>query len=180
MTKIIQYFDLNHRLVTFGNIGLQPLKLIPYFMKALVVYSSNFGNTKVIADSIAGQLGNEALSVSVNDIKEPDLEGINLLVLGSPIDAWKPDKKIGVFMDNLNKDKIRNIPVAAFDTRVKLFIKGNVSKNIEKALKTSVANLIVPPIGFYVNSKQGPLLGGEKEKAKAWAKLLESKLKNCS
>lgn len=149
-------------------------------MKALVIYSSIYGNTKVIADSIASQLGNDAQSISVNDIREHDLEGINLLVLGSAIDAWKPAKKIGVFINNLNLNKIRNIPVAVFDTRVKLFIKGNVSKNIEKALKPSSANLIVPPIGFYVNSRQGPLLGGEKEKAKAWAKLLESKLNNCS
>lgn len=145
-------------------------------MKALVVYNSNFGNTKLIADSIAGQLGNETQSISVNDIKEPDLDGINLLVLGSPIDAWKPAKKIGIFIDNLDPDKIKNMPVAAFDIRVKQFIKGNVVRNIEKALKISVANLIVPPIGFYVNSKEGPLLGGEKEKAKSWAKLIKSKL----
>jgi flavodoxin len=54
-------------------------------MKALVIFDTNYGNTKLVADSIAGQLGEGARSASVKDLRDSDLAGIGLLVVGSPI-----------------------------------------------------------------------------------------------
>lgn len=145
-------------------------------MRALVIYDSNFGNTKQIADTIAVQFGNNAVSKSVNDIKQSDLDGINLLIVGSPINAWRPTKKISDFLNDLSSHKLNGIQAAAFDTRVKLFISGNAAKKIEKALRNSGANLIVPAVGFYVKGNEGPLLEGEIKKAEEWAQLIKSKI----
>lgn len=60
-------------------------KLIKEIMKALVIFDTNYGNTKFVADSIAGELGEGARSVSVKDLRDSDLAGIGLLVVGSPI-----------------------------------------------------------------------------------------------
>lgn len=59
--------------------------LIKEIMKTLVIFDTNYGNTKLVADSIAGQLGEGARSVSVEDLRDSDLAGIGLLVVGSPI-----------------------------------------------------------------------------------------------
>lgn len=60
-------------------------KLMKEIMKALVIFDTNYGNTKLVADSIAGQLGEGARSASVKDLRDSDLAGIGLLVVGSPI-----------------------------------------------------------------------------------------------
>lgn len=145
-------------------------------MKSLIVFDSNFGNTKKIADSIAGQLGSGALSISVNDLKDSDLNEIDLLIVGSPINAWSPTKKTAAFLDRLGSFKMNGIKSAAFDTRIKSFISGNAAKKIAKALQQSGADLVVPPVGFYVTDKEGPPMNGEIKKAEGWAQLIKSKL----
>lgn len=145
-------------------------------MKALIIFDSNYGNTKLIADYIAKQLGNDTLSVSVKDIKEHYLDGINLLIVGSPINGWRPTQKIFEFLDHLDPVKMKGIKSGAFDTRLKLFISGNAAKKIAKALQNSGANVIVPPIGFYVKGSEGPLLEGEMKRVEEWVKLIRSKL----
>lgn len=61
-------------------------------MKTLVVYDSKFGNTKLIADKICMTIGGK--TVYVQDFKKTDLEGIELLIAGSPINSWKPTSGI--------------------------------------------------------------------------------------
>ena len=66
-------------------------------MKIMVIYDSTFGNTKTIADTIAKELGNDVQALSVSDLKENSLDGIEFLVVGSPIIAWKPSERMGMF-----------------------------------------------------------------------------------
>lgn len=145
-------------------------------MEVLIIFDSNFGNTKKIADQIANQIGSGASSISVNDFKESDLLGIKLLIVGSPINAWRPTKKTANFLDRLDSSKMKNVKAAAFDTRVKSFISGNAAKKIAKALENSGMNVIVSPMGFYVKGNEGPLIEGEMKKVEAWVKLIISKL----
>lgn len=145
-------------------------------MKALVIFDSNFGNTKLVADSIARQIGNGTLSKSVNDVKTSDLDGINLLIVGSPINGWRPTKKISEFLKDVSSRKLNGVQATAFDTRVKSFLSGNAAKKIAKALKNLGANLIVPETGFFVKGNEGPLLEGEAKKIEEWTKQIISKL----
>ncbi len=145
-------------------------------MKSLVIYDSNFGNTKQIAEVIAETLGGRA--VSVNDVKENDLVGIDLLVVGSPINAWRATPKVQAFLSNLKNSQLKRVSAAAFDTRIKIFFSGNAAKRIARSLTEAGAELITPPLAFYVKEKEGPLVHGEIAKAKSWARHLWTVNKN--
>jgi len=151
-------------------------KLIKEIMKALVIFDTNYGNTKLVADSIAGQLGEGARSVSVKDLRDSDLAGIGLLVVGSPIIGWKPSERMGNFLAGLSKGRLKGMKAAAFDTRVKMFISGDAAKKISRALNNFGAEIIVRPQAFYVRGKEGPLLDGEIERAKDWARSIRTKI----
>lgn len=136
-------------------------------MKVYVIYDSNFGNTKIIADTIAQELG--GTSLSIDNVKSGDLVDIDLLIVGSPINAWRPTKKVSHFLNSLSVSSLSNVRSAAFDTRVKIFISGNAAKKISKALSEKGATIIAEPKGFYVKDNEGPLLDGEISNAKKWA-----------
>lgn len=144
-------------------------------MKALVVYDTTFGNTQIIAETIAGELGADARAVAVSEVTPAELQGLELLVVGSPIIGWKPSEKMGAFLLSLRRGQLQGVKAATFDTRVKLFFHGDAAKKIAKALKNASADIFTAPEAFYVQGKEGPLLAGENEKAIQWAKTLKVK-----
>lgn len=111
---------------------------------------------------------------SVNNFNADDLSGVDLLVVGSPINAWRATEKIRYFLSNLKTLKLNKISAAAFDTRIRIFFSGNAAKRIGKSLVEAGAELITPPLAFYVKDKEGPLAEGEIEKAKSWAAHLKT------
>jgi flavodoxin len=141
-------------------------------MKVLIVYDSNFGNTKIVADTIADVMHTKAVSVS--DITNNYLRDIELLLVGSPINGWKPTQRITNWLHSVTKDQLKKVDAAGFDTRVTMFFHGDAAGKITKMLKNAGANIIADPKGFFVEGKEGPLLKGEIEKAKEWAKMLLS------
>jgi flavodoxin len=143
-------------------------------MKTLIIFDSNFGNTQKIAETIAKEFETQAIPVSKVSIDE--LGGLDLVVVGSPINAWRPSEKMGKFLANLNKGQLKGVKAAAFDTRVKLFIHGDAAKKISKALENAGAEIIIEPQAFFVKGREGPLLDGEIEKASQWAKLIRMKI----
>jgi len=142
-------------------------------MKSIVVFDSNLGNTKKIADIIAKTL--ETNSISVSDVSDNDLENLDLLIIGSPIIGWMPTQKMQTFLSKINHETISGVKFAAFDTRVKLFIHGDAMKKIANKLITLGAIQITNPTAFYVKNKEGTLLEGETVKAAAWAELIKQK-----
>jgi flavodoxin len=145
-------------------------------MKGLVLFDSNLGNTKIIAETIAKELGEDTKAVSVSDYNIKALQGIDLIIVGSPIIAWKPTKKVDQFLSNLDKDQLKGIKAATFDTRVKLFIHGDAMNKISDKLKNAGAEIIVAPQAFFVQGKETVLLAdGEIKKAAEWAKTIKTK-----
>jgi len=145
-------------------------------MKALVIFDSNFGNTKIIAETISKGLGKDVKVLSVSDFNIRELEGIELLVVGSPIIGWKPSEKMGRFLTGLSSNQLKGLKAATFDTRVKLFISGDASKKIAKGLKKAGAEIVVEPKAFLVKGTKGPLFDGEIEKATEWATSIKNTL----
>jgi len=142
-------------------------------MKTLIIFDSNFGNTKIIAETIAKELDAKAISVSDFNIKK--FEGVDLFIVGSPIIGWKPTEKIIKFLTSLTTDHLKEVKIATFDTRIKLFIHGNAAKKISNWLKKLGAKTIIEPQGFFVKSMRGPLFEEEIKKATMWAKTIKSK-----
>ena len=76
-------------------------------------------------------------------------------------------------MNGLAGDSLKGIDVAAFDTRlstrlVKVF--GYAADKIAADLKAKGGEPVLPPGGFLVKGRKGPLKEGELERAAAWAK----------
>lgn len=148
-------------------------------MKALVVYDSAYGNTRSVAETIAGSLdGVQASSVQVEDFKPDALAAGDLLVVGSPINGWRPTPKITALLSALGNGSLNGVKAAAFDTRVRMFIHGDAAKKITHALKAGGADIIADPMPFYVKGSEGPLRDGEIEKAEGWARTLLTSLKS--
>jgi flavodoxin len=145
-------------------------------MKSYVLYDSNFGNTKIIAETIAEELGKDVKAVAVSGFNLKDLEGIKLLIAGSPINGWKPSEKMGKFLESLSKGQLKGTKAAAFDTRITIFFHGDAAKKISNKLEEAGAEIISSPEVFFVKGKEGPLMTGEIEKAKAWANQLKGKI----
>ncbi len=153
-------------------------------MKALVVYDSVFGNTERIAQAIGDALGGlgAARTLPVAQLQPADLEGVTLLVVGSPTRGFRPTEGIAGFLKGLPAGALQGVRVAAFDTRfgiaeqrsfwMRLLLRvGNYAANpIAKQLQQSGGRMVAPPEGFIVNDTEGPLKEGELERAAAWAR----------
>ena len=154
-------------------------------MKRLVVYDSQFGNTKKIAEAI-GEVLEETARVHImrfSDVQLGDLMGIGLLVIGSPTQQFSATAGLKRWLNALPRDVLENVRSAAFDTRfteekineIKVLgffvnVFGYGAKPIARRLEKKGATLVVPPEGFYVADTEGPLLEKEIERAKEWAK----------
>lgn len=146
-------------------------------MRAMVVYDSAYGNTKSVAEAIAGSLEElQATSVPVADFTPGSLAAGDLLVVGSPINGWRPTPKIATLLSALGNGSLHGVKAAAFDTRVRMFIHGDAAKKITHALKAGGADIIAKPMPFYVKGSEGPLRDGEIEKAEGWARTLLTSL----
>lgn len=142
------------------------------FMNVLVVYDSNYGNTKKVAEVIAKEL--RAKAEPAWQLKDNEINDLDLLIVGSPINAWGPTAKIKNLLSSFYKDQLNGVKVAAFDTRVKLFIHGDAAGKISRGLEKAGGTVVAKPQGFIVKGTEGPLLDGEIEKATQWAKSIKS------
>lgn len=150
-------------------------------MKTLIVYDSVYGNTEKIAESIGGAIDGDVEVLRAGEINPSGLQSIDLLIVGSPTQGFRPTKPVQVFIDSIPVGIIRGIGFAAFDTRIpadevgkglRLLIKmgGYAAPRITQALKKNGGNPVVPPEGFFVKGKEGPLKEGELERAADWAR----------
>ena len=150
-------------------------------MKALIVYDSVYGNTEKIARAIAGALtpSGEVKVLRPGEANHSELESVDLLIVGSPTQGGRPTPAIQDFLNKVPERAIKDVNVAAFDTRFStklVAIFGYAAGKIAGSLKTKDGTLILPPEAFFVKGKEGPLKDGELERAASWAKrILQSK-----
>ncbi|OGO24975.1 MAG: flavodoxin [Chloroflexi bacterium RBG_16_50_9] len=144
-------------------------------MKALTVYDSVYGNTEQIARAIAGAIdpSGGVKILRAGEAKPSDLESIDLLIVGSPTQGGRPTPATQSFLNQVSGSAIKEIKVAAFDTRIStklVGIFGYAAGKIADSLKRKGATLVASPEGFFVKSTKGPLREGELERAASWAK----------
>lgn len=139
-------------------------------MKSLVLYESKYGNTHKIADTIAEVISAEIACVS--DFKPAMLAGIDLLVVGSPIHGWQPSEETVRFLAHLEKNSLKGIYVATFDTGFKTRLSGNAAARIMKKLELAGGTELISTHKFVILQMEGPLAPDEIDQAKNWASLL--------
>lgn len=151
--------------------------------KALVVYDSLFGNTEKIAQQITKGL-EDKFKVELKlagKVEAGDLEGIDLLVIGSPVHGGRPTPAVQQLLNNISNQGLKGIKVAAFDTRfapknhgagLKLLMRmiGYAAEKMDRDLTDKGGERAIAPEGFIVLGKEGPLEEGEQDRALEWAK----------
>jgi len=149
-------------------------------MNTLVVYDSQFGNTERIAQAIAGALlpFGPAQAVHVDPVHPISLQGVDLLIVGSPTQGFRPTPAMQSFLRDVPSQSLRGLAVACFDTRFRgLLWKSSAAPRMSKQLHSMGAEPTVPPESFFVKAmkEEGPLLPGEVERAATWARMLYTK-----
>jgi flavodoxin len=72
-------------------------------MRPIIIYSSKSGNTKKIADSMANQIGCEAVRITANSPQPTvDLEAYDLVLVGTGLFAGTPNEDLMRYLRNLN------------------------------------------------------------------------------
>jgi flavodoxin len=149
-------------------------------MKALIVYDSAFGNTEQIAQAMGAALGCDVRRVT--EVTPEQLAGLDALLVGSPTQAFSPLPTIKAWLKRLQPHSLQGVKVAAFDTRADVqevnsgiltaFVKvfGYAAEPIAAQLVKKGGTQAMPPAGFFVEGKEGPLRAGELERAAAWAR----------
>ncbi len=100
-------------------------------MKIAVRYYSRSGNTKKIAEAIAGAVGAEAKTIS-----EPLTEDVDILFLGSAPYAFNVDDEVKNFIGNINVSvgKVINFSTAAVISSTRKYVEKLLAeKNIPVA-----------------------------------------------
>ena len=165
-------------------------------MRARVVYESMFGNTQAIAQAVADGLA-ESMSVELEEVGSAaaDIGGnVDLLVVGGPTHAFGMSRErtresavVQAAGDVVSADEglrewlgaltggSRAIAAAAFDTRIdKPRMPGSAAHGAEKRLRRLGFRVLIPAASFYVTDTSGPLVDGERERARRWGELLGS------
>ncbi len=145
-------------------------------MNALVVFDSQYGNTERIAQAIAEALraSGQARTARISAMGPGELQGIDMLIIGSPTQGWRPTAPTQSFLRSLSADRLRGVNVTCFDTRFQKphWLTGSAANVMGKRLHDLGVPLIAPPESFFVRDTEGPLYAGELERAADWARAL--------
>jgi len=151
-------------------------------MKALVVYHSQFGNTRQVAEAIAGVLEGVggARILSAEQLTAVDLQGVDLVVMGTPTHKMNLPQAVRPVFENLPRRILRGVPIAAFDTSYKMsgfLARFTAAKRVDRKLRKLGGKRLLPPETFHVKEHhEGPLYDGEIERAKRWAESILAQL----
>ncbi len=168
-------------------------------MHAVVVFESMFGNTHRIAEAISDGLAPHA-KVDVVEVGTAPTsldEDVTLLIVGSPTQAWGMSRKntrlsaekqapqglvskgIGMreWLASVTKGS-GTVAAASFDTRFHKprWLTGSAARGAQKCLRRLGFRVIVPAESFFVSGTTGPLLDGERERARTWGDELGARL----
>jgi len=142
-------------------------------MKALIVYDSVHGNTRIVAQNIGDAIPGEVNVLHASQVNASELRTFDLLIVGAPTHGGRPTEAIQDFLEKVQARALKGTNVAAFDTRltakwVRIF--GYAAPRIAASLKEKGGTLVGSPGDFFVKGTKGPLIEGEVERAAAWAK----------
>lgn len=153
-------------------------------MNTLVVYDSQYGNTKQLAQTIAQTLSEfgTAHAQPVSKMGANALRDVDLVVLGSPTQGWRPTPAMLAFLATIAPHMLDGVDVACFDTRFHWprFLTGSAAQTMVRQLHKQGALLLTGPQSFFVTGRTGPLEAGELKRADTWARTLHDRIEEHS
>ena len=142
-------------------------------MKSVVVFGSRSGNTRRVAQAIAGALEEygPVRLVAAEDASATVWDHCDLLVVGGPTEGRHATPPVRAFFDRLPSHALRGLDAAAFDTRLDWprLISGSAASDIRRRLIDAGAQMVQPAESFKVCSRP-ELRWGELERAPIWAR----------
>jgi flavodoxin len=150
-----------------------------------VVYDSIYGNTAKVAAAIAAALeqDNTVRLMPVQQARQADLGGTDLLIIGSPTRGFRPTPQISELLAGL-APPAAGTKAAVFDTRMEqaavrpgalrwvVQVGGYAGSRMDETLRSRGYARQGEIAGFLVVGLKGPLKPGEIERAANWAKSL--------
>jgi flavodoxin len=151
-------------------------------MNSIVIYGSRHGNTKKVAQTVAGELRRHgsAQLFSVEDAPSVLPKKTDLIVIGGPTEAHRMTPPMVKFFDQFGKGDLDGIAAAGFDTRLRWprWLSGSAGAGIIARLRQAGAKVIDAEASFVVAGKYPVLEPGELERATAWAAALAVKVES--
>jgi flavodoxin len=143
-------------------------------MKSAVIYDSQYGNTQQLAEVIATEL-EAAGPVQIANARGGSINlptDLALLVVGGPTQVHQLTPQLRTQLDAIGSHYVDGLPVATFDTRGRgpRFLTGAASRGIARRLERKGAQLVLEPESFLVLGTAGPLVEGELDRARSWAR----------
>jgi flavodoxin len=166
-------------------------------MKAVVVYESLWGNTRMVAHAVAEALGDGAKALPTEAATPDVIAEVDLLVVGAPVLGFRlateamrasvargesgaptpPDldhPSLRRWLGTLPKGGGK--PAAVFETRIWWSPRG-ATGDIANAVEHAGYRVVGEHAKFIVRHKYGPLRAGEVERARAWGESLVAALR---
>jgi len=168
-------------------------------LKTVIVFESMFGNTEKLAREMGDGFAAEGVQVVLADVRHvrrEDFAGCDLIVLGAPTHAFtlsRPSTRADAVRQGAQESRASlglrewlasldevlgagtTRPCAAvFDSRVEKVKHwpGSAARKTARVLHGHGIELIDDPTSFYVEDVKGPLVTGERERARIWARHL--------
>ena len=152
--------------------------------KVFVVYDSQYGNTKRVAEKIAEGLKEvEGIEYSIGYVKQirpEELADFDAILIGAPNHMGKPSRTIRKFVDDIAKLDLKVKQFAVFDT---YFVRpSNFEKAMKKLEKLTKEKLpswkpMTPGLSVKVTGIKGPIADGELAKCIDFGKKIALQLK---
>lgn len=143
-------------------------------MDSVVIYDTRTGNTRRIAEAIAGELrARGSVRVVAADEADGRVADADLVVVGGPTERHGATEPITRFFERIGSDGLRGTLAAGFDTRLRWphWLSGSAAERIGRGLRETGARVIAPEESFLV-TMQPRLRAGELERAAAWGRSL--------
>jgi flavodoxin len=151
-------------------------------MNSLVIYGSRHGNTRKLAEAIAGELRKHGAAQLVSAEKVPSSlpEQPDLVVVGGPTEAHRMTVPVSELFARLSQGALSGVKAAAFDTRLRWpkWLSGSAGGGIVRELERAGASVLAPEVSFFVSGQLPVLEPGEVERAAAWAASLAAKMES--
>ncbi len=153
-------------------------------MKALVLYRSDLGNTKQLADEMAKERCVQGIESVVQDLRRelPDLRGFDFIPIGSPTRMARVNRKARRGLKRLRKKGFTERPIAVFDTygpvptypeeleKGKKWLYPGAAGILHRIAETQRLNVYSKALRCEVMGMKGPLNDNELEKAADFAR----------
>ena len=151
--------------------------------RAIVIYESKHGNTRLVAETIAeGIRQDSGVEAEVRELKKVNPEGLtefDAIVIGSPNHWGGATRGIRKFIDRLARFSFEGKLAAVFDTYLGSDFEKAVKK-MEKQIgeKAPSLSLAAPGLSVRVEGMKGPITEGELPRCQDFGIKIGNRLKS--